>query len=658
MLNSNCLNKIAVGAALCVLFRFSQAQIPVAAAVKCHQPPRLDGNLEDAGWTGAPILTAFKDQYTNRPVDDQTTVRIVYDDAAIYVAYHCHDSRPEQIVGREITPEAQFNGEDTVSFTIDPYHTREGSSVSKFTVNAINTRSEYIAGGHSSKAEWRGIWDSFVKRVPDGYVVEMRIPWQILPYPAAKNPIDMDMNFDRYQPRSKTSSQWAWVGPTTKPELFGIWQGVAPPAHDNRSRIQFLAYDAPTVSDHGFANREGLDVRYSISKEQTALLSITPDFINIEQQIAGVNFVHTERFLSDARPFFTEGGDYFNPVGDFEAFRPFYSHRIGAIDAGSKFYGQVGPDAKLGVMAVEQSDGSTATFSNYRWNKRETFNQNVYLSTFDGQNIHDQMLGTRTYKRWGNYFVQLNEASENNGRNTESAGDFAVGYRGPKLFTEVMQQWVDPSFSPPLAYVAWTNRRGTYNYNEYFDTLKSGPLHDFDVSLYVPDFYSANHRVQERGYQFSAQGTTRTDQSIGFSRNVVDYATGTDDNVDLSYTFNASNRFRQFGVEYLFGRQAGQPSRFLDLKGSVRVLRRIDLGLEQSVLDFATPAHQTIGTIGWQIDARKSLTGRYVDTNGYRNFFLSFQSAGWTGMEVYVILGDPNALTFSRQLSLKFVWAF
>jgi hypothetical protein len=37
---------------------------------------------------------------------------------------------------------------------------------------------------------------------------------------------------------------------------------------------------------------------------------------------------------------------------------------------------------------------------------------------------------------------------------------------------------------------------------------------------------------------------------------------------------------------------------------------------------------------------------------------MSYQSAGWTGAEMYLIVGDPNAITFAKRVSLKFVWAF
>jgi len=634
------------------------AQVPQVPATRCDHPPKMDADPTDPAWKGASPAGSFQDTYTDHSAADQTECKLVYDDDAIFVLFVCHDSQPTQIVGREITPEAQFVGEDTVTFSIDPYGSRNGSSLSRFTVNAINTRTETIAGGHSSKAEWRGIWQSEERRFPGGYIVEMRIPWRILNYPKSAKPIDMDIDFDRYQARTKTGSQWAYVTPSFKPELLGILKGVVPPQRDSRSRWQFLAYDAPSLSDGAISNRAGLDARYAATNEQTALVSINPDFINIEQQIAGVDFVHTERFLSDARPFFTEGGDYFNPIGQFEFGIPFYSQRIGPIDIGSKFYGQLSQAAKIGTLAVNQSDGSTATFTNYSLNLGSTFSQAFFASTYDLGSNHDLLTGTTFNKRWGNWFIHNSTALENTGRQNETAGNNAIGYTGAKLFSEIQQIWVDPSFNPPLAYVPWQDRRGAYTYTNYNDTIPRGPFHDWNLFIYTPNFHQSNGAIQERGIQSGVSFITRNDQSISINQSATDYLTGSDNTLDVSYGFNASNRFKQASIEYLFGEQNSTPSHYVNLKGSLRVFHRIDLGLSQSVLQFTPSARQTIATIGWQIDSRRSITGRFVDTNGEQNFFLSYQSAGWTGVEMYLILGDPNSLTFSRTLSLKFVWAF
>ena len=39
------------------------------------------------------------------------------------------------------------------------------------------------------------------------------------------------------------------------------------------------------------------------------------------------------------------------------------------------------------------------------------------------------------------------------------------------------------------------------------------------------------------------------------------------------------------------------------------------------------------------------------------NYFLSYSSSGFTGMDWFVIIGDPNAEEWRNRVTVKFVWA-
>jgi len=54
--------------------------------------------------------------------------------------------------------------------------------------------------------------------------------------------------------------------------------------------------------------------------------------VNVEQEVAGIEFTRSERILQDNRPFFSEGNDYFWLTGSYTFPRMFYSRRIGAFD--------------------------------------------------------------------------------------------------------------------------------------------------------------------------------------------------------------------------------------------------------------------------------------------------------------------------------------
>jgi hypothetical protein len=64
--------------------------VPEAHVRRTATPPRLDGILDDAAWAGATPLTLV-DSLDGRPAPLRTTVRMAWDDEALYVAFDCED---------------------------------------------------------------------------------------------------------------------------------------------------------------------------------------------------------------------------------------------------------------------------------------------------------------------------------------------------------------------------------------------------------------------------------------------------------------------------------------------------------------------------------------------------------------------------------------
>src|SRR5262249_26934870 len=54
--------------------------------------PRIDGKLDDPAWKDAPESEAFVNTLSGAPVDQKTTVKVVYDDKNLYIAFNNVDS--------------------------------------------------------------------------------------------------------------------------------------------------------------------------------------------------------------------------------------------------------------------------------------------------------------------------------------------------------------------------------------------------------------------------------------------------------------------------------------------------------------------------------------------------------------------------------------
>lgn len=645
---------------VCLCFTgWSQQPERVLPAVRLGEPPILDGELDDPAWQSAGQITNFIDPYTGQPAQDNTVAWMGYDEEAIYVAFRCLDSQPEAIVAREIKPGAEFEGEDFVTFHIDPFYSRQGS-LSYFSVNALGTQSEWIAGGRVAKREWRGEWQAAVKRTPEGWQVEMRIPWVMLNRPSTQTPVPMGIDFTRYQARTKVSSRWSQYQLSSKPENIGVWQEVLPPSGLRRSPFRFLGYMTPEWNEHrdGRNLRSGLDVRYTPTPQLTAVGSWNPDFRNIEAAIEGIEFSRSERFLSEARPFFIEGSDFFVLSSQYGIGRMFYSRRIDDFDTGVKLFGKPAPDWSIGALTTFNGRNDLSGVVNVRRDFVGRGSANFY--TLLKQTATEQNLtigGGATY-RTGHWELLGELVQYNSHPKIYSAHTFALDYAIPRWFVTVRYLSVPPGFDPPLAYVPFNDRRGTYLYSSYENEYRSGWLRRFSSDFFIRRYEHFDGRLFEDGYELDLSWTTRRDYELDIGYEDASFDGERDSIYQAAIEGNVSDRFRQWRLGYEWGKRAGKSSRFLNFGLTRRLFGKIDIGFRGSVLHLDGQSSQYILTIGWEMDAKRAITGRIVKRDNHLNWYLTYRSSGFSGQEIYLIIGDPNARRFTERAAFKIVWAF
>ncbi len=620
--------------------------------------PVLDGVIDPVEWEGASHDTGFTDPVTGKLATDQTEVWMGYNDSSIYIGFYCHDAHPDQIVGREIRPGSDFVGEDTIAIRINPFGTRGYDGRSRFIVNVLNTESEEIAGGRAAKREWRGDWQSSVKRQPDGWSVEVRIPWGILNYPS-KRRLSMDLNFERFHARTKAESEWSNTTTSGRPEYAGYWDSVEPPVAENRKPLQFLAYMAPEFDTGTSQFRTGLDARYAISPTLTAIGTISPDFRNIESQIAGIEFTRTERYLNESRPFFTEGGDFFNTVGEFNFGTMFYSRRINTFDLGSKFFGQITPTLAVGALTTVEKDVASASVVKVQQTYGPKASIGAYATRYENRGVVNNATGIDLNGRRGSFSGQVNmAASQYQGTKAVSAGSVSLSYEVPHWFSLLREEWIPADFASPLAYIPWTDKRGWYNFTEYSNAFRKGPFQNVDLNVFTTSFNDYSGKLLQQGSDIGASVVTRSDVRVEVNRSNTRYADGVDEVTGIGITLNSSNRFRRFGTYFETGSRSSEPSNYLSFSASNRILKGLDIGVQYAVLRFNGTDTQTIGTIGYEISPTRSLSARFVQHGSDSNIYLAFRNGGSKGTEYYFILGDPNALKTQNRVSVKVVWAF
>ena len=646
-----------VGLALIPSVVKASDDIPSIKGSILESPPKIDGKLENGEWANAASTNIFIERATGRAGEDPTQAWIGYTKKAIYVAFHCFDKEPNKIIGREVIPNSDFKGEDVVTFGINPYGDRTWNQLSLFTINVKGTKSERIAGGRTDKREWRGEWKSAVSMVSDGWTCEVEIPWEIISTP--NNPkINMHVNFIRVQGRSQNTYLWANARQNPLPELQGMWEGIEPPAPP-KPKLQFLGYTAPELNKGIFENRMGLDARYPFTSSVTGVMSFAPDFKNIQDVIPGIDFVRTERFLSESRPFFSEGSGFFqmgDSMGGFGSM--FYSRRIADFDMATKVFGQATPSLAFGALYTNKFEGSKAAVFNINKTLSPTSSVGLYGTT-SATGTENTSLGMSFRRRTGPIGFNFSAAMEKDkGSKADTAGTFGLSYEGNGDFLFAQYMWITPEFNPSLGLVPWDDRKGGYLYYSRNRTVKQGSIRDTRFNFSTSEFRTYSGVLQENGFSSSMNIGFKNDIGIGFAKVRTTYSGVLDDYNVLGAGLNVSNRQKQFAMNYQWGTQNGLPSNYYIMKFGYRLVKDLDLTINKSVLELNGASRQTIGTLAYQISPQDLISGRYVMRGNNQNLFFSYRHAGFKGAEYYLIYGDPNALRTSNRISIKAVWAF
>lgn len=339
---------------------------PTLQAVRAQVSPVIDADLSDPAWQAAPEFTDFTqhDPHDGQPGSQRTSVRIVYDDDAIYFGIEADDAEaPTALLVRR----DEFAPSDFVSINIDPQLDRVSGNA--FTLTPANVQIDSVLFNDIGEdGSWDGVWQSETKITPRGWVAEVRIPYSQLRFP--DKPVHVwGLNITR---RTMRTNEMVRIVNTRKGDtgfvshfadivgLEGIRRGrplELVPYVVGRFDLR-SSYDArnPFLESTDHRGEIGLDLKYALTPSLTLTGTINPDFGQVEVDPAVVNLSEFETFYPEKRPFFTEGLNVFQ-FGDTPATAHinfisapdvFYSRRIGRAP-------QVHPRADYAAMPSDST---------------------------------------------------------------------------------------------------------------------------------------------------------------------------------------------------------------------------------------------------------------------------------------------------------------
>jgi len=205
---------------------------------KTDVAPVIDGKLDEELWKNAAVADGFWNTLQSRWPAEKTDSLVTADKEHLYFGFRAYDSQPDRIEARQTRRDAGFGLDDQLTVELDPFHNHR--EISSYSVNAIGTQDDAIAGGRARNIQWKGDWRAAVAKTDYGWSAEIAIPFEILNYRDGDK--TFGINFLRYHNRTDEWSRWADVTPQNKPEEMGQITGLELPAGVKTFEWTFMPY--------------------------------------------------------------------------------------------------------------------------------------------------------------------------------------------------------------------------------------------------------------------------------------------------------------------------------------------------------------------------------------------------------------------------------
>lgn len=356
----------ALGASDPVVYHGRQNQTAVA-------PPRIeaqvvvDGRLDEAAWRDAAVLTGFS-QYMpadGRAAADSTEVRVFYSPTAIHFgirAFEAHGAVRATLADRD-----RIGADDYVEIVLGTFNDRR--QVNVFAVNPYGVQSDgtMIAGnrgrsgmfGTDDPRERPDLSADFVyqskgRLTPEGYEVEVRIPFKSLRYQSDAVQ-SWSLNLVRRVQHSGYEDSWfparqsaasfvAQAG--TLDGLRELERGLVLDLTPETTARRIGAVQ-PTRYARDNQGDVGLNARWGVTNNLTLNATANPDFSQVESDAAQFQFDPRQRIIySEKRPFFLDNIDQFAAP-----FRLIHTRNIVQPAGAAKFTGKA-RGTNLGLLAA------------------------------------------------------------------------------------------------------------------------------------------------------------------------------------------------------------------------------------------------------------------------------------------------------------------
>jgi hypothetical protein len=519
----------------------------------------VDGNLDEAVWRQAALLTGFSlyQPFDQRPAPDSTEVLVWYSSTAIYFGIRAFE--PHGAVTATLADRDRIAADDNIEIHLDTFDERNRAFV--FLVNPLGVQADGIKnetggfvpganvmpGMNDLSADF--VWQSRGRLIESGYVIEVRIPFSSLRYPLLPEQ-RWGLQIDRHVQHNGYEETWT---PALKASASFIGQAGWITGLTGLRHGQLVEFNpeltntvtgspccvAPQPGWHYASNPQiGGNLRWTLGSNFILNGTVKPDFSQVEadatQIAADARFA---LFYAEKRPFFVEGQDQFNVPNTLV-----YTRTIVRPDAAAKVTGKLGRADVALLSALDQSPTSFTTkdrplvdIVRLQQNFGEQSLAGIVYSDRVGGGRENRVLGGDTHIVFGKiYFAQF-QAVESA---TRMNGETRSGPLWEAVVDATSRNWgfhynilgIDPEFRsdngfvPRVGYVAPSaaNRFTFYGQpGQLFERMmvffQANGVWNYD------DFFKARSLLEDH-FGASSSLTIRGGWNVGFSPKISSYA--------------------------------------------------------------------------------------------------------------------------------------
>lgn len=150
------------------------------SSLQAGQETGVDRPASDSG---VPAISSFiqSEPTEGAPATEKTEIWVFFDDAYVYFAARCWESRPDRIIANDMRRDGNIGTNDNIAWTFDTFNDRRNGILLE--ANPLGGRVDgQTTNEENTNLDWNPVWSVEVERFEGGWTVEAAVPFKSLRY--------------------------------------------------------------------------------------------------------------------------------------------------------------------------------------------------------------------------------------------------------------------------------------------------------------------------------------------------------------------------------------------------------------------------------------------------------------------------------------------